>query len=182
MFLQGESDFQFFVNGQQIWNGPLGCGDGKAVYQASTQSAPVPVRISWKIPSGMNSNVVDVRQNSFPYGAISYHLENAPPVGSATIPFIPSVTAEVMLSARQVDGYHVLLDPSGARQEMFCKFNGAPVASGTPAFPPGDGTIPGDGTGDGTTPPAVCVGTIVCNIPDMWVYVAGLLLVMAAVK
>ena len=174
MFLQGESDFQFFVNGQQIWNGPQGCGDGKQVYQASTQSAPVPVRISWKMPTGLNSNVVDVTQNAFAGGQFIYHLENAPSVGSATIPFIPSTIAEVMLSARQIDGYHVLLDPSGARQEMFCKFNGAPVAASVP--PPGDGTT----SGDGTAP--VCIGTIICNVPDMWVYGAALLLLLVAGK
>lgn len=43
--------------------------------------------------------------------------------------------------------------------------------------PPGDGTTPDNGTA-----PAVCVGTIICNVPDMWVYGAALVLLLVAGK
>ncbi len=181
MFLKGESDFQFFVNGQQLWNGPQGCGDGRIVYQSSTEFVRVPVRISWKIPSTTNTNGVSVWTGN----QILYANEDAPPVGSATLPYIPNVVAEVKLEGRDTNRA-TLLDSSGARQQMFCRFNGSLLPLPPDGFTlPGDGAVPGNNsttTGDGTvTVPSVCVGTIICSIPDMWVYLAaGLVLLLAA--
>jgi hypothetical protein len=193
---RGAAEFQFFVNGQLV-----GCGSGQELYKASNELAPVPVQISWKIPSTTQNNVVALTSGAYEGGEFLYVNDHAAPTGSATIPFFNRITAEVKLAGRDGQG-NLLKDASGAWQEYFCKLNGSmnPVVNGSGGG--GNGSplacaavgkkpLAGQACCAGLvkdalgicnlpkdTPPNLetCVGTYVCSVPDMYLY-AGIALV-----